>query len=134
MSQKIPAGLVPIQATTDFEVYASAARTAAPTLIDLDNYSGKGIVVVTDITVNAGASAAITVTIEGLDGTSGKYYTILAAAAKTAVATTTLKVAPGLPVSANVSANDFIPRKFRVKVTHADTNPITYSIGASLVP
>lgn len=72
-------------------------------------------------------------TIQGKDPNSGKYYTLLASAALGAVATTVLTVYPGLTASANVVANDFVPRTFRVITAVAGTGPaVTYTIGISL--
>jgi hypothetical protein len=114
-------------------IQPSASRTADPTQVDQRNAGCKGVQVVVDVTVNAGGLGSITVTIEGKDVVSGKYYTLLASAALTGVATTVLRVYPALTAAANLVASDFVPRTFRVKVTHNNANPITYSVGASLV-
>ena len=71
--------------------------------------------------------------IEGKDLISGKYYTVLASAAITGTGTTVLKVYPGITASANASASDILPRTWRVTATHANTDSITYSVGASVI-
>jgi hypothetical protein len=47
------------------------------------------------------------------------------------VATTVLKVGPGLTAAANLVANDMIPSIWRVIVTHGDTDSATYSVGCN---
>lgn len=116
---------------TNLTIFSSAARTADPTPGDKTNYNAKGIHVVLDVT-NAG-TGSITLTIQGKDSVSGQYYTILAGAAVSSNSTNVYKVFRGAPVTANVSANDIIPRTFRIIVTHNNANSITYSVGASLI-
>lgn len=113
-------------------LYASAARTAAPTLVDQTNEGAKGVHVVIDVTAVT-ADPSVVFTIEGKDPASGKYYTILASAAIVGTGTTVLRVFPGATAAANLTANDVIPKTWRVKCVHADTDSITYSVGASLV-
>lgn len=117
---------------TDLTVLASAARVATLNSSDFVNYNSRGLHVIIDVTVDP-ASASIVAKIEGKDVLSGKYYTILEAAAIAAVGTTVLKVFPGITAAANLSASDIIPRTWRVTVTHADSDSLTYSIGASLI-
>lgn len=93
------------------------------------NYQGRGVKLIIDITA-VGGGATLTVTLEGKDPITGKYFTILASAALAAQATTVLTVFPGAPVSANISANDALPRTWRVKHAVAVANNITYAIGA----
>ena len=105
------------------------ARTAAPAVLaDQENDEHDGLRVVVDVTA-IGTAPSITVIIEGLDRLSGKYFTLLSSAAITAVGTTVLKLFPGAPVTANASANDALPGTWRIRVTHANGDSITYSIG-----
>lgn len=97
---------------------------------DKDCAIAKGCVVTVDVT--AITAGNIVVTIEGKDEISGKYYTILTSAALAAVATTVLRVYPGLVAAANVTVNDVLPTKFRVRVT-TTTGPVTATISAALV-
>lgn len=109
---------------------ASAARTATISSPDLENNWGKGIHVVLDVT-EITSTPSITLKIEGK--VNGKYYTILEGAAVTTVSVNTYRVFPHLTAVANSIANDVIPKTFRITVTHANTNSITYSVGYSLI-
>lgn len=101
---------------------------------DQVNNEGKGLHLVIDVTVISGTTPTLTVTIEGKDPVSGKYYTILASAALSAVATTVLKVYPALTAAANLVANDVLPRNWRVKTAIAGTTPaVTATIAASVI-
>lgn len=111
----------------------TAAATTTQTSADFQNPVAAGVKVVIDLTVNAGGLGSITATIQGKDPLSGKYYTVLASAALTGVATTVLTVYPGIAVSANVSASDVLPRTWRVLVTANNANPVTYTVGACLL-
>jgi len=113
-------------------VIASAQVTAAPSVDDQRNPYARGLHLVIDIT-QLTATQTVTVTIQGKDPLSGKYYTILASTALAAVATTVLKVYPGLPVAANSTANDILPRDWRVAITLANGLSTTFSVGALLV-
>lgn len=110
----------------------SLARTASVNSADQTNTRGRGLHVVIDVTVDP-AAASITPKIQGKDLTSGKYYDILTGVAITATGTTVLKVHPGITALANVAANDLLPVNWRVRMEHADTDSITYSVGASVV-
>ena len=112
-------------------VLSSAARTATLNSGDIVNYS-KCIHVVIDVTVDP-AAASIVPKIQGKDEVSGKWYDILEGVAITATGTTVLKVGPGIAASANVAASDMLPPIWRVRMEHADTDSITYSIGAAVM-
>lgn len=109
----------------------SLARTATPTAATLTNEYHRGIVVTIDVTAAGGGE--ITPTIQGVDPTSGKAYTILAGAAKSTTGTVVMRVYPGSAVAANLSANDVLPRDFKISVAHTDAQSITYSVGYALV-
>ncbi len=106
---------------------ASAARTANTNSTDQNNTNGKGVHV--HINITAWTAGSITVTIQGKDPVSGTYYTILASAALAATGLTVLRVHPGLTAVANLAANDFLPRVWRVAVTVGTADSITYSVG-----
>lgn len=114
-------------------LFPSAARALAQTYAggDQDGSATDFIHVIIDVTAVT-ATPALTVKIQGKDPLSGKYYDILVSATIATVSTTVLKVGPGLPVTANLSANDMVPSIWRVIVTHGDTDSATYSIGANL--
>ncbi len=111
-------------------VTLAAQGTGTVNSADIVNVNGKGIQLVIDITVIT--AGTLTVTLQGKDIASGKYYTILASAALAAVATTRLTVYPGIPVLANVTQNDILPRTWRISAA-AVTGPITATIGASVI-
>jgi len=121
----------------DIALLASAARTATSASSDQINYgNARGVIVTLDCTVDP-ASASITMDIEHKDTVSGKYESLmLTAAAVTAVGTHTYIVVPGVGAAADdvVEVAGFpIGKVWRVNVTHADTDSITYSVGASYV-
>lgn len=109
-------------------VYPSAARTATPTAITIKPGWAEGLHVIIDVTAVT-ATPSVVCTVDALDGVSGKYYTLLTAAAVTATGTTQLSIGRGLTNTANVVANDFIPKQLRVTMTHADADSITYTVG-----
>lgn len=110
-------------------VYASAARTATPTAVDLDMDRARGLVLVIDVTAIS-LTPSVVVNVDGFDPLSGQQWTLLDSAAITAVSTTVLKIGPALTAAANAVANDIIPAIVRVEPVHADADSITYSISA----
>lgn len=110
---------------------SAAGATTSQTGADQTNYNGKGIKVVLDMT-NVG-TGSVTLTIQGKDAASGKYYTLLAGAAVTTNSTNVYTVFPGSTVTANVSANDILPRVWRVITTANNANATTYTVGASVI-
>lgn len=121
----------------NYPILASLARTVTGNSLDFTNDDAGSIGAGTfciDITAASGTTPTLVVTIQGQDPTSGKYYTLLASAVLNAAGTTILRVGPGLPVTANVSANDIIPKVFRVLFTIGGTTPsFTFTVGASVV-
>lgn len=113
---------------------AQAGVTTTFTSEDIANGYYRGVKVVLDVTVNAGTLGSVTLTIQGKDKTSGKYYTLLAGAAVVTVVTNVYTVFPGAPASTNISANDALPDVWRILVTSNNANPVTYTVGASLLP
>lgn len=116
----------------DFEVMASAARTATTASGDFTNTHYRGLIVFVNISA-INLTPSVTFTIEGKDHV-GNYFTILASAAKTGTGAFQMFVHPDITAAANVSAAAMVPRTFRVNVTHGDTDSMTYSIQAQLVP
>lgn len=116
-------------------VYASAARTATPTAVTVPTGRFKSLHLVIDVTAIT-STPSVVCTVDGLDPVSGKYYNLLTSAALTESGvpyTRVLKIGPGLPVTANLSANDVLPSTVRVTMTHGDADSITYSVAATLV-
>lgn len=116
-------------------VYASAARTATPTAVDLaidDNRNARALVLLIDVTA-VGVTPSVVPTIEGVDVASGKVWPILTGAAIVAVLTRALRVAPLLVAVANLTAQDILPERIRITMTHGNGITITYSVTAHLI-
>jgi hypothetical protein len=116
-------------------VYASAARTATPAAVTVPTGRYNSLHLVIRATA-ATSTPSVVCTIDALDPVSGVYYNLLTSAAITESGvpfTRVLKVGPGLPVTADLSANDVLPSTIRVTMTHADSDSITYSVGATLM-
>lgn len=127
----VTGGIVPADTGALITLSASAAGVNGA---DQINPSRRGLKLVIDITAITGTTPSLTVTIQGKDPVSGKYFNILASAALTATGTTVLTVYPGLTAAANVTANDVLPRNWRVISAIAGTTPaVTATIAASLV-
>lgn len=123
-------------ATQDIGAYITrTAASAGANGSDLSNGAFRGIKVVVDVTAITGTTPTYTVTIQGKDQASGKYFTLLASAALSATGTTVYTVYPGAPATANVSANDVLPKTFRVIDAIAGTTPaVTATVGVHLIP
>lgn len=113
-------------------IFASAARTASPTAVEFRKGRAERLMVVVNVTAIVTAPS-ITVRIDAWDDTSAAWWTLLTSAAIATVSKTILRVGPGMPVTANVSANDGLPDRLRVDITHANGNSITYSVGAHTI-
>lgn len=125
---------------------ASAARTAAATSEDQFNLEGfKGAHIIVNATALAD-TPSVTFAVEGYDYTSASWYPILTSAAVTTASPTqvVMRIYPGLtdqtdpdgsgfdPVD-NV-ANDVLPYRWRVRSVAGDSDSLTYSVGAVLLP
>ena len=109
-------------------IYPSAARTATPTAVAIDDRNVAGIQVIINVTASA-ATPSVVPTIDGFDPLSETWYNLLTASAITGASQVVLRIHPELLAAANLTAQDFIPRRYRVVMTHADTDSITYSVG-----
>jgi hypothetical protein len=111
-----------------------SAASAGVNGADQTNETNSGLKLVIDVTAISGTTPTLTVTIQGKDTVSGKYYTILASAAINSVSTTVLTVFPGATVTANSSANDALPKHWRVISAIGGTTPsVTATVSAILV-
>lgn len=104
----------------------SLARTETVSTADQTNYNGRGIHIILDVT-SITDTPSIVLKIEGKSA-SGMYYTLIEGAAVTGIGTHIYKVMPWATVVANEAVADQLPRTWRVTVTHADTDSITYSV------
>lgn len=111
---------------------ASAARTATVQSATQTNRDCRGVHIYIKTTA-ASLTPSVVPTVEGYDETSQSWYVLLTGAAITGVGAVTLKVYPGITTSTNVAVSDVLPRKWRLNMTHADTDSITYSAGANLI-
>jgi hypothetical protein len=116
---------------TTSDLVSGVGATASQNSADQTNTDARGVKVFVNVS-NAG-TGSITATVQAKDPASGTYTTLLASAAIVANGITVLTVYPGLPATTNVSANDILPRQWRVAVTANNANPISYSVGASLI-
>lgn len=119
----------------------SDGRTATTTSADQinigENLNVNGAYVILDVTGIA-LTPTITLTIQAKDPVSEEYESILTAASGvTAMGRHTYLVVAGAgTASADVTqvAGFPLPAQWRISVAHANTNTITYSVGALLVP
>lgn len=125
----------------EITVLASAARTATVNSSDMINYGPnanvRGVLVIVDVTA-AADTPEITPIIQVKDPVSEKYINLLSASsALTGTGTAAYLVYPGAgSTSAGITQVASFPlgSTWRVRVTHADTDSITYSVGAFLLP
>lgn len=120
----------PIQ-NNDVTLITAVAATTTQTGADQINTAGRGVKVVLDMTTVG--TGSVTLTIQGKDVASGKYYTLLAGAAVVTNSTNVYELYPGLPATANVSANTTLPRTWRVVATANNANAASYTVGASVI-
>lgn len=118
------------QANTQGTLIPSAAYTATVNSGDQDNPYFHGVTVVVNVTVATAGN--FTCTIQGKDPVSGNYYTILASGTLSSVATTVLKVYPGITTGANAAAADILPRTWRLNCVGASSPNVTFSAGYML--
>ena len=111
---------------TEGTLLASAARTASIQSADQTNYNGRGLFIHIKVTAVT-ATPSITVAIEGKNA-AGVYFNLLTSAAITGVGDYLLIVAPWAAETANVSTAKMVPRTWRVNVTAADADEITYGV------
>jgi hypothetical protein len=103
--------------------------TTTQTSPDFQSQLSRGIKVF--LVTTAIGTGSITLSIQAKDPASGTYTTLLAGAAVTTNTSNMYTVFPGAPVAANVSANDGLPRVFRIQVVANNANAATYSVGFS---
>jgi hypothetical protein len=116
---------------TTSELVSGVGATTSQNSPDLTNADARGVKVFVNLT--SAGTGSITVAVQAKDPASGAYVTLLASAAIVANGLTLLTVYPGLPATANVSANDVLPRQWRVAVTAGNANPMNYTVGACLI-
>jgi hypothetical protein len=115
-------------------LFASVARALAQAYHSASvlNLNGRGVRISIDVTAVTSAPSVVP-TVEVLDELSGAWSTVLTRAAIVAVGHTELVVYPGAIAVANKVTNEPIGKHFRLTMTHANTNSITYSASAVLI-
>jgi hypothetical protein len=116
---------------THYNVLGVVGATTTQTSSDYSNEWARGAKIY--INMSSAGTGSVAVTLQGKDQSSGQYYTILASPNIVANGFSVLSVYPGAAVTANVSANDVMPLKFRVLVTANNANPTSYTVGVDLV-
>ena len=124
------------QNNIEVTLLASAARTANTDSTDQVNYNAKGVMIILDITVDA-VSVGLTPSILMKDPVSGKDVTIWTAAlAATGVGTDIYLIYPGV-LAADFNGSEAVsialPRTWVLRITTADADEATYSVGASYI-
>jgi hypothetical protein len=114
-------------------LYASAARTATPTAVTLRTGRYRGVKLFINVSALA-ATPSVVPKIEMVDSVSGAVSALLTGAAITATGVTVLTIYPGVTASANVAASDVLPESIKVTLTHGDSDSITYTVAAHLIP
>jgi hypothetical protein len=122
-----------LSTTRERVVYASAARTATPTAVEVNTGLHGALRIVIDVTA-VSATPSVVFTVDGKDSLSGKFFNLITSAAVTATGTTVLTVALGVTVAANVAVSAPLSQVVRVVATHGDADSITYSVSAHLIP
>lgn len=121
----------------------SSARTATPAAINLNgDFTSKGSSVsfieidpailknfhiIVDVTAIV-TTPSIVVSIEASDEASDTFYPLLTSQAITSISKNVLKVGVDM-IESSESSSDFIPKKARIVITHANADSITYSVG-----
>jgi len=117
-----------------FVVLGSAARAATQDFVSDDFIVpyGKALTIIINITAGA-ATPAVTPRIVGRTA-AGTQYTVLVGAqiTSTAAAVVTMRVGDGVADVANLGASIPLPATWFVRMTHADSDSLTYSVEAEV--
>jgi hypothetical protein len=108
----VPTGETTQGGPVEESVLIPAGTTTTQTAVQLGAVDFKSLALVVNVT----AGTSVTVTVTGVTA-SGYTYTLLTSAALAPTSTTALTIGPGLPVTANVSANTILPRFITVTAT-----------------
>jgi len=109
----------------------AVGRTTTFTSPDLVNQNARGVVVVLDMT--SAGTGSVTLSIQGKDRASGAYFTLLAGLPVTTVSTNRYRIHPNLTAAANSVAADVLPEIWRLVVTANNSNPVSWTCGATMV-
>jgi hypothetical protein len=115
---------------TQSTLLPAVARTATTNSADQIKSGDHGIHVIIKMTAVPGIDT-VTPRIQGKD-IDGAWYDLLVGAAIVATSTVVMKLGIGLPVTANLSAPDYIPDVWRVAMTHSAATSFTYSVSVNV--
>lgn len=125
------------QVTDEVVVLPSAARTASTNSDELTNHGQRGIALYIDVTaVSSGSISTVAIQAPNPSGTWTTLYSF-GTLSIGSTGTHALCVYPGAASAASWKSAPLqgpLPRRFRVAVTNADSNSITYSVRADLLP
>lgn len=121
----------------------SAARTATPTdssllvenesafiVAQFGRFQKYSAHIIIDVTAQSGGS--FIPSIQNYDKASNKYYDVLVGKAISTTGMTNLRIGPDYAPKANLVAKDFLTQKWKLLLTHQNSNSITYSCGANV--
>ena len=110
--------------------------TAQQTSADQANTNGSGVIVVLDVTalkVGGMANTALTLLIQGKDSASGKYYTLLTSDPVSTLSTVVYMLSPDIPHVPARTVRSLLPATWRVLVKASNANPVSYTVGCSVI-
>ena len=111
-------------------VFTSSVRSTTTTSSEIVNYSYRGLHLVINVTSVPGTDT-ITPKIQGVANDIS--YDILIGSPISTTGLTIIKIYPGISAIANVSANDILPNKWKVIMTHSAGTNFTYTVTANMV-
>lgn len=111
-------------------ITATGATTTQTSATQI-NPTARGIKVVLQTTTIG--TGSVTLHIQWEDAGTGTWTDLLVGAAVTTNVTNVYDVYPGRTAVANVTANDVLPRNWRVQVVANNANAATYSVSANLI-
>lgn len=122
-------------------VLASAARTATATSDEYTNREHKGVMVIVRVTTGA-SSPSVVPGIQGVDPVSGEWFQLhenIAAITSTSAATYKYLLYPTVEETEGTGGltmvlNGILTHKWRVVMTAGNSDSLTYSVGAILLP
>jgi len=99
-----------------------------PFLTNIPRFTGAHIIF--DVTAIVDTPSVV-VTMDGFDFGSETWYNLLTSAAVVGASLNVYKIHPDFTAVANLVAKEGIPYLWRVILTHADADSITYSLGVN---
>lgn len=114
----------------------ASARTTGQTTGDMQNTTGRGIIVTAYVNTAAGGGETLQVKLQCKDPLSGQYYDVAANSATTATGFIVLKVSQFLPNAAagvgGQTVQASLPATWRIVTIHSASGNWTYSVQYSI--